>query len=73
MNIEMTDGTAYPLTWEEYECLALRVAEDPNVAIGFRPAAWGTYARQFFSGTEDDGAFGEDVLADMTIPGAFFI
>ncbi len=69
MYVQLLDGAAYPLTWEEYERLVMRSAEDPDVVIGFRPGAWDMYLRQFLSGTEDDGAFEEDFLANMTMAG----
>ncbi len=69
MYAQMLNGTAYPLTWAEYERLVTRSAEDPDVVINFPPGAWDMFVRQFLSGTEGDSAFEEDFLSDMTIAG----
>ena len=60
--VRMVGGEPHPRTWQEYEGLAVRSTEDPNVVIALRPGAWQEYERQFLRGTDDVGeVFGFDM------------
>ncbi len=54
-----------PPNWEEYERSATCGTGDPEVVIGFRPGAWLMFVKQFLGGREEDGAYEEDLLADI--------
>ena len=53
MYIRMVGGEPHPRTWQEYEDLVIRSAEDPNIVITLRPGAWQQYERQLFRGVDD--------------------
>ena len=53
MYVRMVGGELHPRTWQEYEDLVIRSAEDPRVIIGLRPGAWQEYERQLFRGIDD--------------------
>ena len=39
MYVRMIGGELHPRTWQEYEELVIRSAEDPNVVIALQPGA----------------------------------
>ena len=57
MYVRMVGGGPQPPTWQEYERLFIRSAEDPDVVMALRPGAWQEYALHFLRGTEDPDEF----------------
>ena len=70
MYVRMVGGEPHPRTWQEYEELVIRSAEDPNVVISLRPGAWQKYERRFLWGTDDPDEVFYFPMAEMPEDGA---
>ena len=67
MYVRIFGGGAFPRTWQEYERLVIRSAEDPDVVIGFRNGDWEQYVREFLCGPDDpdEGFYTEGALNEI--------